>query len=109
VESTIRQDLYPYAKDGPVTYTRPGQRFFETETTRGGWYRASTALKETLVQAGLPARKGGQPAAAPAPSPGDDGGTSFTDLWPAFGVALVLGLVTLISLLMRRRERTATT
>jgi hypothetical protein len=106
-DSTIRQDLYPYAKSGPVTYTAPGQSFFETERTVGGWFQASPALKDTLVKAGLPAQDGGQPVAAPRPTPADDGGTSLTDLWPAFGVALVIGLTLLVSVLIRRRERPA--
>jgi hypothetical protein len=106
-ESTIRQDLYPYARNGPVTYTAPGQRFFGTERTHGGWYQASPELKDTLVKAGLPARAGGRPVAAPAPSSGGDDGTGLADLWPAFGAALVLGLTALVSVGIRRRERTA--
>jgi hypothetical protein len=50
----IRQDLYPYAANGAVTYTKPGQPFFETQKTRGGWFQASPLLKDTLVAAGLP-------------------------------------------------------
>jgi hypothetical protein len=103
----LRQDVYPYAKGGPVTYTRPGQSFFETERTVGGWFRASPALKDTLVKAGLPAQEGGRPSDAPRPTPAGDGGTGLADLWPAFMVALVIGLTVIISLLMRRRERPA--
>ena len=50
----LRQDLYPYAEPGPVAYTEPGQRFFGTEETVGGWYVASSVLKDSLVAAGLP-------------------------------------------------------
>lgn len=50
----VRQDLYPYAPGGAVTYTKPGQPIFDM-TTIGGWYRGIT-LKETLVDLGLPAR-----------------------------------------------------
>jgi hypothetical protein len=106
-ESTIRQDLYPYAGNGPVTYTAPGQRFFGTERTRGGWFQASPELKDTLVKAGLPAWAGGPPAAAPGPGSGGEDGTGVTDFWPAFGAALVLGLTALVSVVIRRRERTA--
>jgi hypothetical protein len=49
----ITQDLYLYAKGGALTYTKPGQRIFDMRT-RGGWYRGGTALKQTLVRAGLP-------------------------------------------------------
>jgi hypothetical protein len=50
----LRQDLYPYAKPSPVTHMKPGQRFFGTEKTVGGWYVASTTLRDDLVAAGLP-------------------------------------------------------
>jgi hypothetical protein len=49
----ITQDLYPYAKGGALTYTKPGQRIFDMRT-RGGWYLGGPALKQTLVRAGLP-------------------------------------------------------
>jgi hypothetical protein len=52
---TLRQDLYPYAAGGPVSYMKPGQRFWE-QRTRGGWYRGTSALKDMLVRAGLPAK-----------------------------------------------------
>lgn len=48
----VRQDLYPYARGGAVTYTKPGQPIFDG-TTQGGWYR-SPELKRTLVALGLP-------------------------------------------------------
>ena len=50
----IRQQVYPYARGGAVTYMKPGQRIFEGQT-HGGWYMA-TGLKATLMQLGLPAR-----------------------------------------------------
>jgi hypothetical protein len=100
-ENRIRQDLYPYAPQGPVTYIAPGQRFFGTRSTHGGWYQAAPALKDTLVEAGLP-------RTAPSGSSGE-GGTGFTDFWPAFAAALALGLVALTAVAMRRRPRTATT
>jgi len=56
VNDTIRQDLYPYARGGSVTYMRPGQEFFGRMSTRGGWYRSTSALKALLVREGLPAR-----------------------------------------------------
>lgn len=50
----LRQDLYPYAQPSPVTRMESGQRYFGTERTVGGWYVASTTLKDSLVAAGLP-------------------------------------------------------
>jgi hypothetical protein len=67
----IRQDLYPYARGGAVTYTKPGQPIFDMGT-RGGWYR-DPELKPTLVSLGLSAN---------APSEGS-----------GFNYALVFGLV----------------
>jgi len=50
----VRQDMYPYARDGAVTYMKPGQPIFDM-TTRGGWYR-DPQLKQTLVGLGLSAQ-----------------------------------------------------
>ena len=61
----VRQELYPYARGGAVTYTKPGQPIFDM-TTVGGWYR-NPLLKGTLVGLGLSAR-------APSTSAG---GTNF--------------------------------
>jgi hypothetical protein len=63
--ATIEQELYPFAAQGPVTYLAPGQSFFDTERTRGGWYRAAPALLHTLRDLGLPAAV---PVAAVRPS-----------------------------------------
>ena len=35
--SELRQDVYPYAKPNPVTDTAPGQRYFGSQRTVGGW------------------------------------------------------------------------
>lgn len=98
---TIRQDLYPYADGGPLTYTKPGQKFFETEGTNGGWFRAAPALKTTLVARGLP-------PTAPAAATGD-GSTLLDDRWPFIGAGLAaLALAAAASLLVvRRRVRPA--
>jgi hypothetical protein len=50
----ILQDLYPYARPAPVTYMAPGQRFWDGQTTLGGWVRGSVALRQMLVERGLP-------------------------------------------------------
>jgi len=111
----IRQDVYPYAAGGPVTYTKPGQPVFD-QTTRGGWYKASDDLRQQLIALGLPdkapqaAASGGsganaaggssarpapaRPAAAPAPA-----------IWPrvlAAG-ALLLLVVGTAAVVLRRR------
>jgi hypothetical protein len=54
-QSRVVQFVYPYAKPFAVTYMRPGQPFWDVETTHGGWYRARAGLKRMLIRAGLPA------------------------------------------------------
>jgi hypothetical protein len=53
--STLEQELYPYASGGPASFMRPGQKFWDTQTTVGGWYRGTPQLKAMLVRSGLPA------------------------------------------------------
>lgn len=78
-DATIVQDVYPFAQPSPLTYTRPGQPFFDSERTRGGWFVATAGLRNVLVHEGLP------PAKAPA-AVGDD-----TLLWPwLLGAAVLL-------------------
>jgi hypothetical protein len=54
-ESTLRQDLYPYAGGGTASYMASGQKFWnDTQSTTGGWFRGSSELRGVLVKAGLP-------------------------------------------------------
>jgi hypothetical protein len=57
IRSRVVQFFYPYAKPVPLTYMKPGQTYWGTRKTLGGWFRSSTALTRTLVRAGLPARR----------------------------------------------------
>jgi hypothetical protein len=52
--STLTQDLYPYATPNPVSYVKPGQRFFGDQKTLGGWFVGNAFLKRQLVGVGLP-------------------------------------------------------
>src|SRR2546423_8353969 len=52
--STVEQELYPHATDGPASYMRPHQRFLGTQYTLGGWYRGTSTLGGMLVKARLP-------------------------------------------------------
>jgi hypothetical protein len=95
----LKQDIYPYAPGGPVTYMKPGQKFFGTEETRGGWFKAAPVLKDTLVSAGLP-------KLAPGGSSSDDSSFFSAELLSAMaGAALLLAGATVVFL--RRRERPA--
>jgi hypothetical protein len=75
---TIVQEIYPHAKPRPVTHVRPGQRFWTTEHTVGGWYVATSSLKAALVEAGVPARV---PSADRSPSDAP---------WTALGATFVV-------------------
>jgi hypothetical protein len=57
VRSRVVQLVYPFAKPVPLTYMKPGQTYWGTRKTVGGWFRSSPALARALVQAGLPARR----------------------------------------------------
>lgn len=95
------QDIYPYAEPNPVSYTEPGQQFWSTEQTRGGWFVATPFVKDELVALGLPE----------SPPPVDPEATEFP--WALVGVLALagaaLGLAALAVLLIRRRPRPATT
>jgi hypothetical protein len=94
--ATIRQDLYPYAEAGAMTYMRPGQTFFGSEKTHGGWFIAAEGtLKSTLVEAGLPT----------SPPSGGAGGSWSPLSWSLgaiAGTALVLLLGAMYVTLRRR-------
>ena len=94
----IVQSFYPYASPSPVSYTKPGQPFWTTERTRGGWYVAFSDLKDRLVAVGLPRN-------APTGQPPSD------STWKVVGPVLVLVLVAalggLAAVLIRRRPQTA--
>jgi hypothetical protein len=84
--SPIRQELYPYARGGSVSFTRPGQPIFGA-STRGGWYR-DTGLRRTMVALGLPAK-------APSSSAGFD--------W-LLVAAIGVGALALAALVFRRQR-----
>jgi hypothetical protein len=109
----IRQDLYPYAAGGPLTYTKPGQRIFD-QRTPGGWYRASDSLRLNLISLGLPNRpalaapNNGGSAAAPAPArplPAASGPSDALAPWPLIlgGGAVVLLVAGTVAMVLRRR------
>lgn len=89
---TITQALYPYAKPA-VTQMASGQSFFGTEETRGGWFVASSSLKDSLVAVGLPAY---------TPAASDDDWIPTT----LVGVLVsLMGAAVVIALLARRFRR----
>lgn len=111
----IHQSLFPYAAGGPILYTPPNQSFFDTERTRGGWFRATARLKAALVRAGLPDTAPAKDSAAKesasnpelvSSAPGSGGGGLSS---PQIGIAaLVAALAAALGgtvLVRRRRSR----
>ena len=93
----LRQDVYPHAPDYPVTYMKPGQPFFATERTRGGWFLADESCKAALVALGVPRN----------PPPAGRGDGASVEGWPlALGVATALALAS-AAFFVTRRVRTA--
>lgn len=94
----IVQKLYPYASPSPVSYVKPGQPFWTTEKTRGGWYVAFSDAKDRLVAAGLPPN-------APTTQPPSD--SPWTIVGPVVVLVLVAALGGLAAFLIRRRPQPA--
>lgn len=93
-DDLIRQELYPYADGGPVTFTPPGQVLTgEGMAAIGsGWFQADPAFFEFLVEEGLPDTK---PLAAVSRS------APWT--WILFGLAGLLAVGGLAASRLRRR------
>jgi len=93
----IRQTLYPYARPDPVTYMEPGQGFYGDQETVGGWYVASSSLREALVLAGLPES-----------APSTDGGGSQLP-WVILGALAATAIAAAVgaAVLLSRRPRPA--
>jgi hypothetical protein len=97
VADRIRQDLYPYAARGPVTYMPPGQKVFGAKTP-GGWFQAERQLKDILVSAGLPAT---------APETSSTARSFPTEIVALATIGLALALAMVLVLSRRARARIA--
>lgn len=99
-DDPIRQDLYPFAEGGPVTYTPPHQKLMGLFGDHGylrvtpGWYRSSPGFLGYLVNRGLPARD----PLAPVATGGADADTApgaLTGPWTTVVVVVLVGLTAL--------------
>jgi hypothetical protein len=104
---TLHQTVYPHAEGGPLVYTEPGQRFFESMVTAGGWYRASrVSFVTALEEVGVPVTDMRPPASAtpsPGPVPVPDAGDAAPWLNGAVVAAMLLGVVGTILAVRRIR------
>jgi hypothetical protein len=111
----IRQELYPYAPGGPVTFTPPGQRIFDSKAP-GGWYRGSAGrLLPVLADLGVPrptelgtARPAATRPAADAPSapaPGTAERPAGLPTSVVLGLAVVAGCLALMAVAVVRGHR----
>lgn len=107
----IRQDLYPYAEGGPVTYTPPHQKLTGLFGDAGymrvtpGWYQSSSSgFFRYLVNRGLPERNPLAPVSAGDAAPGT-APKAQTGPWAAMTVVVLVGLaaLSLATLAVRRR------
>ncbi len=107
VADTVRQDLYPSAPGGAVTYTAADQVALGGTTT-GGWYRAPAGFAQLLTTLGVPGT--GVPAASSA-APGASSAAAApargTDGWVVVAVVVLAAgvLAALAAGYLRRRSR----
>jgi hypothetical protein len=94
--SRLSGELYPYAKPRPLTYMEPGQRFFETFRTHGGWFIAGPGLTRALVDLGFPNHP-----------PGNGGDTGLRPWVIALLATAVLAGAATIGVSMVRRRRSS--
>jgi hypothetical protein len=109
--TTVRQDLYPSAAGGPVTYTKPGQVVFGLPS-RGGWYRAPGTFGALMRTLGVPLGSvvpSGTPSAGPAGGAvaGQTSGSSGRGTpWMAIVAGVLVACVALVGVavvFLRRR------
>jgi hypothetical protein len=103
---TLRQVVYPHAQGGPLTYTEPGQRFFDSLVSSGGWYRASGTFVNALEDVGVPIDGMRAPAGAtPDPIQGPETVVGEPSPWlnGVIAAAVVLGVVGAIMAVRRTR------
>jgi hypothetical protein len=108
-EDKVRQSVWPYAAGGPLTFMASGQPVLDG-TTKGGWYRATDTLRQTLVTLGLPSRQPLAAAPAPTPAPASPGSAQAPGaaparpVWPWVAAGIGLLVVAAAAVTMARRR-----
>jgi hypothetical protein len=113
--STFRQDLYPSAPNGPVTFTPDGQEVFGNKA-RTGWFQPAASFGSFLTAIGIPGvTAAGEPTASVSPtapatraalaSSHSPGGMPVWLIAAIIGVAALLVLATVAWLGQRSRQR----
>jgi hypothetical protein len=104
----IHQTLYPFAPDGPVVHTEPGQPFYGSDHTVGGWYQADASLRSFLQRVGIPS----EPVEVAPVRP--DGGSNTSPLAiagrsVAAAAAIAVAALVAVKRAARRRPEVAAT
>ncbi|NUT37116.1 MAG: hypothetical protein HOV79_29005 [Hamadaea sp.] len=101
----VKQELYPFADGGPVTFTRAGQASIGG-STRGGWYRAPASLSGALATMGIPAQgtpsASASPAVAAVPQSHVDDRSSSTPAYVVLAVLLLAAAGAVVFFVRRR-------
>jgi len=115
--STFRQDLYPSAPNGPVTFTPDGQEVFGNKAGTG-WFQPAAGFGSLLTSIGVPGvtAAGESTASAPSTAPANQAAvpsahsSSGMPGWltaAIIGVAALLVLAAVAWLGLRSRQRSA--
>jgi hypothetical protein len=117
---SVRQDLYPSAAGGPLTYTPAGQTVFGGSSVTSGWFRGEDGLGALLARLGVPGASGtpadtaissssgpgGAASASPGPSlvPRAAGVPASHRLAPALLAGAAVAVIAVVASLLRARR-----
>jgi hypothetical protein len=106
--SSLRQDVYPYAKPYPVTYMPSGQTIYDTPV-KGGWFIGGVKLRKALARVGMPAEAPQTPAPPSTshepPAQASASGLRARDIGAIVAGVVVFALVLLFGVRAIRRPR----
>jgi hypothetical protein len=108
---SVRQDLYPSAAGGPLTYTPAGQSVFGSTPVISGWFRGEAGLDALLTRLGVPGGTVGSPTPSRVPRVAEVPARHRGNVtpWVLAGVAVVLCLLVAAGVLRSRRATAART